>query len=56
MFIILNPHTAENTSDKFRLVHSQEWANYRNGASKTYSFTEFATYPEAKEARDKANQ
>jgi hypothetical protein len=56
MFVILRPNSGTNTSNRFRLVNSDDWCAFVNGAKRAYAFTEFNTHDEAVAAQEKANQ
>lgn len=56
MFVILRPNSGTNTSNRFRLVNSDDWCAFVNGAKSAYAFTEFNTHDEAVAAQEKANQ
>lgn len=54
-FVVQQPNTQTNDSDKYRVTDMHDWLNYVNGATTSYAFTSFDTYQEAKDAADKAN-
>lgn len=56
MFVIIHPHSNTNPTDKYRVLDSGDWAKFINGATTSYGYTTWDTYPEALAARDKANQ
>lgn len=55
-FVVLYPRSLTNPSDKYRVVHSYDWQRFVNGATKSYGFTAFDTYAQAKVARDAGNK
>ncbi len=56
MHIVLHPNSGTNKSDKYRVVKSEDWVRYVNGATPGYAFTTHDTYAEAEAVRDKANK
>lgn len=56
MYIILQPNSQTNPSDKYRVVFNDDWMRYVNGATRTYAFTAFDTYDEAETVADEANR
>lgn len=56
MFMVISPHTYENDTNKYRVVHAEDWLKYRNGATTKYAFTAWDTYELACAAVDVANE
>lgn len=56
MFVVIMPNSKSNPTDMYRVCDSDDWMKFHNGAAPSYAFTEHETYPEAEDARDKANQ
>lgn len=53
--VILQPNSNTNSSDKYRVVDSEEWAAAINGAKRFYAYTEHTTYEEAQRAQEVQN-
>lgn len=54
-FVILQPHSNSNPTDKYRVVHTYDLNRFLNGATMSYGFTAFDAYENAKVARDLGN-
>lgn len=57
MFVILQPHSNTNPTDKYRVVDGVAWARYVNGAQdRGYTVAgEHKTYEDAEAQRDELN-
>lgn len=56
MFVTLQPNTNTNPSGKYRVVDSEDWARYVNGATNTVAFAgQFDDFDDAQELRDRLN-
>lgn len=56
-FVVLQPNSLTNHSDKYRVVDHKDWAAFANKAVKTIAIAgEFDTYPEAVAERDRLNK
>lgn len=55
-FVIQQPHSQTNPTNKYRVCDSRDWAAFINGATTSYAFTQFNTYEQAQRARDEANR
>jgi hypothetical protein len=55
-FVVLQPHSRTNTSDKYRVVDHEAWVAFINGSAMVVPFAgQFDTYDEAKELRNRLN-
>lgn len=54
-FIVQQPNSNTNRTDKYRVADSDDLMRFINGAAKSYAYLEFDTYQEAETARDVAN-
>lgn len=54
-FIVQQPHSNTNPTNKFRVADSADLMRFINGATKSYAYLEFDSYQEAETARDIAN-
>lgn len=54
-FVILQPGSNSNPTEKYRVVNSEDLMRYINGATKSYGYTQFDDYQAALVARDVAN-
>ncbi|TDD97165.1 hypothetical protein [Actinomadura rubrisoli] len=54
-FVILQPNSSTNPSDKYRVVDNADWMAFINGGTKRVAYTSHDTYEEAEKARDRAN-
>jgi hypothetical protein len=54
-FVVQQPNSETNRSDRYRVTDYEGWIKYINGASSTYAYVSFDTYAEAKAAADVAN-
>jgi len=54
-YVVQQPHSVTNNTDRYRVVEFDDWLRYVNGASSSYACTSFNTYEEAKAAADIAN-
>lgn len=56
IYVVLQPHSASNHSDKYRVVAAEDWAAYINGARKSVAVAgEHDTYAAAEHHRDQLN-
>lgn len=56
MYVILQPHSNTNHSDKYRVVDNEDWTRYINGAIKSVAIAgEFDNLTSAIELRDRLN-
>lgn len=55
MYVVLQPHSNTNPSEKHRVAWDQDWQKFANGAASSYAFTDFSSYVEAKSAADGLN-
>jgi|HubBroStandDraft_5_1064220.scaffolds.fasta_scaffold00014_11 hypothetical protein len=56
IFVVLQPKSNTNNSDKYRVVDSQSWFAFVNGARKSAAvFGEFDSLLEAEKSRDELN-
>jgi len=54
-FIVQQPHSTTNPTDKYRVADSVDLMRFMNGASTSYAYLEFDTYQEAEKVRDEMN-
>lgn len=55
MFVVLQPQSNTNPSDRFRVCHTNDWQAFVNGAKSAYAFVEFDDIESALRARDRMN-
>ena len=55
-YIVLQPRSKSNKSDKFRVTKYSEWLAFAFQGVISYNYTEFDTYEEAKTAQDEMNK
>lgn len=54
-FVILQPGSNSNPTEKYRVVDSEDLMRYLNGATRSYAYLQFEDYQAALTARDVAN-
>lgn len=55
-YVVQQPYSNTNDTDKFRVVDAHDLTRYMNGATKSYAFVPFDSYKQAAKYRDELNK